>query len=752
MRPRRSVARINRGWRYAPVPLAPGEEADPGENLEPITLPHSNVALPARAFDDRDYQFVSSYRRVLDLSGEDRAGTRVFADFAGVMTAATVWLNGVRLTEHRGGFVPFSLELTDLLRWDGRDVLAVEVDSTERPDVPPFGGHVDYLTFGGIYRDVRLRLVSSTYVEDVFVRPIDVLTGQRRIEVRCTVDVGAAERDGAARPLSLTASLLDGGQVVASATEELPASAWDGDRAAQVVTLHGLESLRLWDLDDPCLYQVAVRLCLGDEVLDELEVRTGVREARFTDGGFFLNGRRTQLRGLNRHQTYPYAGAAMPARVQRRDAWILRHELKCNAVRTSHYPQDPSFLDACDELGLLVFEEMPGWQHIGDDAWQDLACRDVEVMVRRDRNHPCIVLWGVRVNESADCTPFYTRTNAIAHALDDSRQTSGVRYFPGSELLEDVFALNDFQTGGLLGAPNGPHYLVSEYAGHMFPTKRFDNVERVQDHALLHATVLDALHSHEGYAGGFGWCAFDYATHAEFGSGDRICYHGVSDQFRVRKPAASAYRSQCDPAEEVVLEPAFWWAAGDHSDYGGPGRGLVFSNVDRVVAYVDGEHVADLVPDRAGFPSLPHPPFLFGHTSGIAPWRRTWGDLRLDGYLGDELVVSRTLSGRGIDQALDVALDDDHLAADGSDATRLVVRVTDEFGADRPLAGGVVSFAVEGSVDVVGDNPSALVGGVTAVWLRARHDPGPAVVRVTHAVLGTQQVRVMVSGTAPDPW
>jgi beta-galactosidase len=327
-----------------------------------------------------------------------------------------------------------------------------------------------------------------------------------------------------------------------------------------------------------------------------------------------------------------------------------------------------------------------------------------------------------------------------------------VRYFPESELLEDVFALNDFQTGGLLDAPNGPHYLVSEYAGHMFPTKRFDNVERVQEHAALHATVLDALHSDDGYAGGFGWCAFDYATHAEFGSGDRICYHGVSDQFRVRKPAASVYRSQCDPAEELVLEPAFSWAAGDHSDYGGPGRGLIFSNCDRVVAFVDGEQVADMVPDRAGFPSLPHPPFLFGHTSGIAPWRRTWGDLRLDGYLDGALVTTRTFSGRGVDHAMVVTVDDEALVADGSDATRLVVRVTDEFGADRPLATGVVSFEVTGPLTVVGENPAAFVGGVAAVWLRATHEAADATVVVTSPLLGSCERRVRVTDASPDPW
>ena len=121
-----------------------------------------------------------------------------------------------------------------------------------------------------------------------------------------------------------------------------------------------------------------------------------------------------------------------------------KKELKCNIVRTSHYPQSTHFLDACDEVGLLVFEEIPGWQHIGDQAWQDLAVRNVGEMIRRDWNHPSIILWGVRINESLDDHEFYTRTNALAHQLDDSRQTGGVRYLRNSELLEDVFTINDF--------------------------------------------------------------------------------------------------------------------------------------------------------------------------------------------------------------------------------------------------------------------------------------------------------------------
>src|SRR6185295_7211512 len=150
--------------------------------------------------------------------------------------------------------------------------------------------------------------------------------------------------------------------------------------------------------DNPVLYRFDAKLQSGDEHKpygDYFNVRFGFREARFREDGFYLNGQRVQLRGLNRHQNYPYIGCAAPERLQRKDADIIKYELGCNIVRTSHYPQSTHFLNRCDEIGLLVFEEIPGWQHIGDKDWQALSLRDVQAMIERDRNHPSIIMWGV---------------------------------------------------------------------------------------------------------------------------------------------------------------------------------------------------------------------------------------------------------------------------------------------------------------------------------------------------------------------
>jgi beta-galactosidase len=385
-----------------------------------------------------------------------------------------------------------------------------------------------------------------------------------------------------------------------------------------------------------------------------------------------------------------------------------------------------------------VLEEIPGWQHIGDKAWQDISVDNVSRMIHRDWNHPSIVLWGVRINESRDNHDFYTRTNAMAHQLDPTRQTGGIRYFQESEFLEDVFTMNDF--GWPLKKPNHPRYLNTEFVGHTYPCKTFDSMERLREHTIRHARVHDTLASDPQYAGGIGWCAFDYNTHANFGSGDRICYHGVADIFREPKPAAFFYKSQCDPAEEIVLEPAFHWARNDESV--GFTKGLICSNCDHVKIYTltdSGEHLlAEADPDRTQFPHLKYAPFDVDFGDKI---RENWGDLRIDGYLAGKQVISKRYSGDGVDHEFVMQPDDTELVADGADTTRVVLRMNDAHGAIRPFASDGIVLELEGPGVLIGDNPATLIGGAVAVWVRAGEQPGSVTLRAKHPRHGTKEVQ-----------
>jgi len=734
----RMVLPMNRNWLYSRSVAEGAHAKDFDESAyAKVVIPHTNIRLPWHSFDETSYEFVSSYRRHFKLPAQAR-GERVFVDFEGVMTASTVWLNGTRLGEYKGGYTPFSFELTPHLDFSGDNVLAVDVDSTERPDIPPFGYEVDYLTFGGIYREVSLRIVPATFLENVFAKPKGVLSEHPGLDVDCHIlNLEPAES------LRLEVVLRDGERVLEKGSQTIPSSGASSEAAVHTVHLENLKSIKLWDLLHPNLYSVEVSLWRGDRQVDNVSRRIGFRVASFTEHGFELNGKVIKLRGLDRHQTFPFAGQAMPGRVQRRDALILRNQLKCNIVRTSHYPQSRHFLDACDEIGLLVLEEIPGWQHIGDVAWQDISVDNVSRMIRRDWNHPSIILWGVRINESKDNHDFYTRTNAMAHTLDPTRQTGGIRYFQESEFLEDVFTMNDF--GFPLKPPNHPRYLNTEFVGHTYPAKTIDQVERLTEHMIRHARVHEQLASNPQYAGGIAWCAFDYNTHGNFGSGDRICYHGVTDMFREPKPAAGFYKSQCDPAEEIVLEPAFHWARGD-ADVGFS-KAVVCSNCDHIKLYIRDQMIVEAGPDRKQFPHLRYAPFTLDLGD---PWHK-WGDLRLEGYIGGKLVITKTYSGKGIDAKFMLLPDDTELIADGADTTRVVLRVTDEYGAVRPFANDAVKLELEGPAEIIGDNPFALVGGTGAVWIRAKEEPGRARLTAIHPQLGKQQIEITMTPGAREP-
>ncbi len=770
----RMILPMNRNWRYSPSKVAGAEAIGFDDSkFQRIVIPHTNVELPWHNFDDKDYEFVSTYRRRFKLP-EGIAGKRVFVDFEGAMTASTVWINGVLLGEYKGGFTPFSFELTKHLRLQNENVLTVQLDSTERGDIPPFGYEIDYLTFGGIYREVSLRVVPQIYIDNIFAQPKNVRSSNPSLDVNCFL---AGDLAAAGSSISLEAELRDGEKVIAKANRTIERSSSTGnpsvppgsldpdtsapayttietpqDPARYTVSLTELGDIQLWNLDQPHLYTVHVHLSKAGQVIDQDTRRVGFREATFTDHGFSLNGKIIKLRGLDRHQTFPFVGQAMPARVQRQDADILRKQLHCNIVRTSHYPQSRHFLDRCDEIGLLVLEEIPGWQHIGDEKWKQVSIDNVGRMIRRDWNHPSIVLWGVRINESRDDHDFYTRTNALAHALDDSRQTGGIRYFQESEFLEDVFTMNDF--GFPLKPPNHPRYLNTEFVGHTFPTKTTDDDERQREHTLRHARIHNQLASNPQYAGGIGWCAFDYNTHSNFGAGDRVCYHGVTDIFREPKPAAGFYKSQCDPAEEVVLEPAFHWARSDESI--GFTKAVFCSNCDHIKLFARANSdpakpwvlVAEIDPDRAEFEHLKYPPFVLEMDKiDLKKLGAPWGDLRADGFISGKQVISKSLSGRGVDTKFALVADDHELHADGADTTRVVFRVTDEFGAIRTYANDPITFTLEGPGKLIGDNPFSLIGGTGAVWIRAGEAPGVLRLTAKHPRLGEQKIELkMLSG------
>lgn len=587
----------------------------PENTLQPVRLPHTCKETPFHYFDESLYQMVSGYRRHL-LIPKDWQGKRILLTFEGAAHDSTVFCNGKKVGEHHCGYTAFTVDLTDNVLYGQDNLLCVRLDSRENLNVPPFGYVIDYMTYGGIYRDVRLEVKEKISLSDIFVHTaIDFRSSPVTAQITSEITLTESDDNVTIRQYYMpksTAAAQESWRLLCEQTVSTDVSCDKEFSLTATIT-----APLLWDTEEANLYILKTQLLYQDNtILDETETTFGIREAVFKKDGFYLNGRKLRIRGLNRHQSFPYVGYAMPKSMQRLDADLLKKELGLNAVRTSHYPQSHYFLERCDELGLLVFTEFPGWQHIGDDSWKAQAVANAEDMIRQYRNHPSIILWGIRINESPDDDAFYEKTNAVAHKLDPSRPTGGVRAMKKSHLLEDVYTYNDFLHDGEMPGCDPKKkvtsdmekpYLISEYNGHMYPTKAFDNEERRSEHAIRHANVLDAVAGQPDIAGSFGWCMFDYNTHKDFGSGDRICYHGVMDMFRNPKLAANIY--VCEQEQTPVLEITSSMDIGEHP---GCNRGNIYilSNADSVKMYKNDRFIKEYLPGMSPYKHLKHGPIL----------------------------------------------------------------------------------------------------------------------------------------------
>ena len=697
---------INNDWLWSPVfeeaMIKP--EYDGTGKMETVRIPHTVKVTPLNYFDAHEYQMVSCYRKTIDVPAEWE-DKKVFVTFDAVAHEAEVYVNGSFVVKHSCGYTAFGAEISSYLKYGEKNVIAVKCDSRESLNVPPFGFVIDYMTYGGIYREVRLDVKEKDHFKDVFVSA------------------------GADKKVTIKTDIEGEGELVCMITDISTSNVLFAEPCEKDAEITVPEA-ELWTLDDPKLYELTMTLRNGDKE-DTFTTKFGFRDAVFKTDGFYLNGEKIKLRGLNRHQCWPYVGYAMPKSMQQMDADILKNKLGLNAVRTSHYPQSHHFIDRCDEIGLLVFTEIPGWQNIGDEAWKEQAVINTREMVSQYRNHPSIILWGVRINESVDCDELYTRTNKEAHDLDPTRQTSGVRYLKKSSLLEDVYAFNDFSHNGktagceqkknVTSDMNKP-YFISEYNGHMFPTKAFDSELHRQEHALRHCNVLDSVMANEDILGSFGWCMFDYNTQKDFGSGDRICYHGVMDMFRNPKLAAAVYASQQD--ETPVLEVSFSMDTGEHPG-GSRGAIYIFTNADSVHIYEGGGFIREYVPDhtrRGRYSHLAHPPILvddlIGGRGGIS---NTYEFVAIK----DGQEVKRVTRGPVESRLLYAEADRTHLTEGKSyDVAAVRIRLTDEHGNTLPFANDAVVLETEGPVEIIGPDIIALQGGMGGTYVRTTGEAG----------------------------
>lgn len=554
-----------------------------------VDIPHPGIVLPINHFESKDLALTSVYERTL-IFDKDDLSKHLELLFEGAAHKTKVYLNNELIKTNIGGYTPFKVVIRPNL---GNNNLRVEVTSDEDPEIPPFGGVVDYIGYAGLYREVYLIKKPIKNVNDITIRYHDILNNNLvNILVKTNNNQGLMKLE-----------------LYNKENELINIKKKNIDDYETIFNIE-IEDKVLWDLDNPYLYNVKI---IYEEA--EYKERFGLRASEFKREGYYLNGKLIKLLGLNRHQSYPYYGYAMPKGAQVEDVKLLL-DLGLNIVRTAHYPQSKHFLNACDELGLLVFTELPGWQHIGDLEWQKKSIKNVEKMIKRDKNHPSVIIWGVRINESNDNHDFFMETNRVARLLDPTRPTGGVRNMAHSEFLEDVYTFNDFiHEGNNIALSNKKEitkkknpYLVTEHNGHMFPTKAYDNEIKRVEHALRHLRVINSMKDkNNGVSGAIGWVFSDYQTHEEFGSGDLICHHGVLDIYR--NPKFASYVYQAEGSKKPILQVASDMHIGEYakSDLE---KVYVFTNLDYIKLYKNDEYIETFYPDRKTFKHLDHPPIV----------------------------------------------------------------------------------------------------------------------------------------------
>jgi beta-galactosidase len=716
---------------------------------ETVCLPHSVRLEPLNASGGRNYQGICWYRKTF-TANPAWAGKTIYLHFEGAMQVADIWLNDKNLLSHYGGYLPFTVDLTGKLPLDGKpSTLLVRLDNSDNPEVPPGKAQsgTDFSYFGGLYRSVWLEVLNPVHISDeylanrvagggIFVTYPEVSAAQATVAVQTEI-----QNDGSANQNCTVSQEIVGadGKPVASEAHTLTVHAGEWGTARQSLRV---VSPLLWHPYHPHLYTLRTSVRAGSQLLDQRETRIGIRRFQFTQKGLFINDERFFTIGVNRHQDHPYVGYALPPSAQYRDALKLR-EAGFTSYR-SHYPQDPSFMDACDKLGIIAIVSNPGWQFFGGKTFAERSYQNVREMVRRDRNHPSVMLWEPVLNESRYTPEFCRTVHELVHAE-----------YPGDQ----CFTAGDDERG------DGEHILDVLYAWRSGNKPRFgrewgDGVDNWADQqsrvrvdrawgempmlvqAMTHLAKLEKTIKGNTTGGADLWAGIDCYR----GYHHQPFYGGPLDLFRLPKFDYYMFQSQRPP--EVVLPgvdsgPMVFIA--NFATPSSPANVTVFSNCEEVRLYQNGKLLATQKPDAGR--SVPHPPFTFS-TSGQDTDKTTYymtnveskpyvpAEYRAEGLIGGKVVAEHRVQSPGVMSQIQLTVDDcgQTLIADGADWVRVHACVCDKRGAVNPFSDDLITFSVEGPGSIIGDarigaNPVRPRFGIATVLVRAGTAPGRIRVR-----------------------
>lgn len=745
--------RLNSGWDFRRI----DDPATPSWGR--VELPHSPFVAD---LDGRQHWFgLCEYRRRVRVESSGTAA-RATLYVGAAMHTAVVLVDGRQVGRHEGGYLPFEVELTEALADGSEHELLLRLDNRDNADVPPGKAfaELDFCWYGGLYREVELRRYPALHITDpneadevagggVFLRTLSAGPDEARIHAR----VHLRNMAQTSERTRVRVVFRFGDQATTTLSPEVELS---GGKAEHVELDLLLERPRLWSPAAPHLYDVEVSLLDWDGgERDRRQLRFGVRRFGFSrSGGFTVNGVPLRLRGTNRHQEYPVIGYAVPAAAHRRDARRIK-EAGFDYVRLSHYPQSPDFLEACDELGLVVMNAIPGWQYVGGERFQAACVENARQLIRRDRNHASVALWELSLNE----TP-------MPEDLMQALHRAGHEEYPGDQMFTcgwidryDVF-IHSRQHGRIHGWENGDRALViAEYGDWEFYAAnegfdqttgaglladwansrkfRADGERGLRQQALNHMVALNDTLASPAVLDGQ-WAMFDYAR----GYHPTRAACGVMDVFRLPKFSYYFYRSQRDPGEggggwtggPMVFIASHWTAASDL-------RIWVFSNCDEVELLLNGRSLGRQSPAACWQSQhLPHPPFTFDLPL-FEP-----GMLEARGYNRGNLLASHRVATPGSPAKMEVFIDTAGLApsSDEPDVLTVNARIVDAAGTLCVEARSVVTFTVEGAAEIVGPAIIAAEAGIATVVVRLPAGAGAWTVRAD-AALGEVRLTSVVA-------
>lgn len=468
----RTQKNINANWLYLENNENSLDAALSSKGWEQIDLPHSWNALDATDITPGYRRSASWYKK--DLIIEDASKNQKYIlYFEGVNIESKVYVNGQKVGEHTGGYIGFRVDITDVIS-NGKNEILVRADNSYNPEVIP-SQKSDFFIFGGITRDVWLETIPKQHLSNLKITTLNV--SNENAELIATVSVNGAEISN----LKVRASLIDANNVI------VKTSFFDVSENSTNIIFDDIKNPQLWHTSTPNLYTLNVELNVGDVVKDKLSEKVGFRWFEFKNhGAFYLNGKRLLLRGTHRHEEHAGVGAAMSNEQHRADMALIK-DMGANFVRLAHYPQDPEVYKACDELGLLVWDELPWCRGgLGNETWKKNTKTMLKEIIHQNYNHPSIILWSlgneiywlpdfengddrVKINE------FLNELNDYAHELDPSRKTAIRKYYEGADIV-DVFSPSIW-SGWYSGSYKSyqkainqykaeyPHFLHAEYGG-----------------------------------------------------------------------------------------------------------------------------------------------------------------------------------------------------------------------------------------------------------------------------------------------